>query len=956
MQKDSYQSSMQIDKNDSRRQIKPSPRNLKLSHEMNSSRSRVLKRLYFFLNHWVVISVTTLITVFVLFADDLRQLTAGPDTDSVYYILILICFGVFIVEIVLSSIAVPNYTYGFYFWLDIISTATLLMEVGWISGAIFGTNGAVNRTLSSVTLARAARASKIGSRAGRIVRILRLIKLIRITKLYKASEQAQANTKSAVIKRELKGAYDSSMPNNSNTSLNKEKNEVHESKNERELFTSNRKSIRPNPGNNLSADNRPGFQRTATKNTRAYQENAKRYSMARMNSKFSLIDILEDNQARESNDLAEALKINEIMEKSEIEIGPIRSAKTSENEQDLIEKETNVGKKLSDMTTKRVVIIVLIIMLSATLFNVSTYIEQYSNYIYGAKTIYRVFSIKNEITPEVDHIWDYYKRMAARTGDKLFYMHIARLTSSNEDKDEDEALKHFGSTDRIDELRNNELLFVVVPDAPQIGDFYFIAYFDNRHEEDTIAIISILRTLFVVLIMGGGALLFSKDATDLVLNPIENMLKKINNITENPLNAVKIEEEEAFLWAKMLEEHKSLAKEKEVQSNYETSILEKIIVKIGGLLALGFGEAGSEIIVQNMKGKGEIDPMIPGNKIMAVFGFCDIRNFTDTTEILQEDIMMFVNEIAEVVHSQVDKFGGSPNKNIGDAFLLVWKFKDENMLRNSCDEVELDKSLNVVALVDMAVFSFVKILADLYQNKTLEKYRKNSMLTQRIPGFRVRMGFGLNLGWAIEGAIGSEFKIDASYLSPHVNIASRLEAATKQYGVPILISEKIKERCSKEVSAFLRKIDCVTVKGSEEPIKLYTFDADCSTLKTFTKEAPKYNGIEQKKQKFIQRNKKKNFHAKVFSGKIRTVDIFKKSPDVMLMHIRYTDSFYELWSKGFKAYRKGDWQAARAYMEQTEHYIRGVSDGPSRALLGFMADNNYKAPLGWTGVRSLIEK
>lgn len=35
-------------------------------------------------------------------------------------------------------------------------------------------------------------------------------------------------------------------------------------------------------------------------------------------------------------------------------------------------------------------------------------------------------------------------------------------------------------------------------------------------------------------------------------------------------------------------------------------------------------------------------------------------------------------------------------------------------------------------------------------------------------------------GWAIEGAIGSEFKIDASYLSPHVNMASRLEAATKQ--------------------------------------------------------------------------------------------------------------------------------------------------------------------------------
>jgi hypothetical protein len=38
------------------------------------------------------------------------------------------------------------------------------------------------------------------------------------------------------------------------------------------------------------------------------------------------------------------------------------------------------------------------------------------------------------------------------------------------------------------------------------------------------------------------------------------------------------------------------------------------------------------------------------------------------------------------------------------------------------------------------------------------------------------------LKFIIKGAIGSHFKIDASYLSPNVNIASRLEAATKQYG------------------------------------------------------------------------------------------------------------------------------------------------------------------------------
>lgn len=60
-----------------------------------------------------------------------------------------------------------------------------------------------------------------------------------------------------------------------------------------------------------------------------------------------------------------------------------------------------------------------------------------------------------------------------------------------------------------------------------------------------------------------------------------------------------------------------------------------------------------------------------------------------------------------------------------------------------------------------------------------------------MPNYRVKMGFGLHLGWAIEGAIGSEFKIDASYLSPNVNLAERLEGSTKLYGVPMVISNTI---------------------------------------------------------------------------------------------------------------------------------------------------------------------
>lgn len=81
-----------------------------------------------------------------------------------------------------------------------------------------------------------------------------------------------------------------------------------------------------------------------------------------------------------------------------------------------------------------------------------------------------------------------------------------------------------------------------------------------------------------------------------------------------------------------------------------------------------------KIIADNMSQTGDVDPMIAGNKVMGIFGFCDIRQFTDTTEILQESVMVFVNEIAEIVHGLVDRFSGAANKNIGDAFLLVWKY------------------------------------------------------------------------------------------------------------------------------------------------------------------------------------------------------------------------------------------------------------------------------------------
>ena len=115
-----------------------------------------------------------------------------------------------------------------------------------------------------------------------------------------------------------------------------------------------------------------------------------------------------------------------------------------------------------------------------------------------------------------------------------------------------------------------------------------------------------------------------------------------------------------------------------------------------------------------------------------------------------------------------------------------------------------------------------------------------------MPGYKVKMGFGLHIGWGIEGAIGSEYKIDASYLSPNVNMASRLEAATKQFGVFLLISGELEKYFSDGVRKYVRKIDVVTVKGSIKPISLHTLDIDVEGIPISKDPATAYSDFSKK--------------------------------------------------------------------------------------------------------------
>lgn len=65
----------------------------------------------------------------------------------------------------------------------------------------------------------------------------------------------------------------------------------------------------------------------------------------------------------------------------------------------------------------------------------------------------------------------------------------------------------------------------------------FVAVFDLRTTSKLNAGLGIARTVFICVVLAGGAIFFSKDANDLVIGPIEAMMQKVNKIAENPLVA-----------------------------------------------------------------------------------------------------------------------------------------------------------------------------------------------------------------------------------------------------------------------------------------------------------------------------------------------------------------------------------------------------------------------------------
>ena len=170
-------------------------------------------------------------------------------------------------------------------------------------------------------------------------------------------------------------------------------------------------------------------------------------------------------------------------------------------------------------------------------------------------------------------------------------------------------------------------------------------------------------------------------------------------------------------------------------------------------------------------------------------------------------------------------------------------------------------------------------------------------------------------------------------------MASRLEAATKQYGVPLLMSGELTALLSPAARARTRAVDCVTVKGSATPVVLYTSDADPTR-------AP---GMGEGPVGPAGGPGGGSFSAGPFDSE------FNQHPDLAPTWA-VDEAFIATWDAGYRAYRAGDWAAAKSALAAAAARRGGAGDGPAAALLAFMDKSGGAPPRGWRGFRELTEK
>ncbi|MEZ2235137.1 AAA family ATPase [Microcoleus sp.] len=181
--------------------------------------------------------------------------------------------------------------------------------------------------------------------------------------------------------------------------------------------------------------------------------------------------------------------------------------------------------------------------------------------------------------------------------------------------------------------------------------------------------------------------------------------------------------------------------------------------------------------------------------------FSDIRDFTTLSESMTpEDNFRFINSYLSRMEPVINQNNGFIDKYIGDAIMALFSGDANNAVNAG--------------------------IAMLYR---LAEYNQNRANSGYAP---IQIGIGINTGSLMLGTVGGPNRMDGTVISDAVNLASRVEGLTKNYGVSLLITQETYSRLENPSKYAIRSLDTVKVKGKSEAVTVYeVFDCDRPEIK-----------------------------------------------------------------------------------------------------------------------------
>ena len=333
----------------------------------------------------------------------------------------------------------------------------------------------------------------------------------------------------------------------------------------------------------------------------------------------------------------------------------------------------------------------------------------------------------------------------------------------------------------------------------------------------------LLQFLLLIFVLSGLSVL-RLDAGRLVLGPLRRMLKIVSLYAKNPLAKAPKKKSHRSIRSSgfgsdsetdVSSDEESFYGDLDHQDqlgNFETEQLISAVTKITDLLRKCWGVAGAGIISANLARQEDgltavFNPCVPGRMVYALFGFAAIKGFDHMLRSLGEDIMVLINDVAAVLHGECYRWGfgdsGQCNKNLGAAFLMVYRIGDAKEVKEKrdratdviFDSVNTEKERNLAFSVirrrknkrsggaasaaalnvkrkvikapknakaetlalsslpgistftDRAVLGMLKTYAGIYRDQKLLNWRDDFRLGAGVGAFSVDMIFGMDAGW-----------------------------------------------------------------------------------------------------------------------------------------------------------------------------------------------------------------